>query len=159
MTLYLSTGLILVREVSPMKMTIGDFAAQAGVNVQTVRYYERRGILPEPERTASGYRQYDEEALARVRFIRGAQELGFSLDEIEELLALRVEDPSSCSAVEATTRAKLQDVRRKIGELGRMEKVLEKLASSCAARQPTTHCPILESLEEATRESPGGRVH
>lgn len=135
-----------------MRMTIGEFASRAGVNVQTVRYYERRRILPEPERTASGYRQYGGDALARIRFIRRAQELGFSLHEIEELLDLRVKDPSSCSAVAAKTRTKLENVRRKIQELKRMQQVLEKLATSCAARQPTDECPIMEALEERVHE-------
>lgn len=129
-------------------MTIGEFAAAAGVNVQTVRYYERRGILSAPERTASGYRAYEAEALDRLRFIRRAQELGFSLEEISELLELRVEDPAACPVMEARTRAKLEDVRRKIGELQRMEAVLERLATSCAARESTSECPILETLVE-----------
>lgn len=142
-----------------MKMTIGQLASAVGVNIQTVRYYERRGIIPEPGRAASGYRQYDGEALARLRFVRRAQELGFSLDEIEELLSLRVEDRSSCSAVETKTRAKLEDVQGKIRELKRMEHVLEKLAASCAAREPTADCPILETIEAATREQADERVH
>jgi Hg(II)-responsive transcriptional regulator len=142
-----------------MRMTIGEFASKAGVNVQTVRYYERRGILREPERTASGYRQYDGEALARVRFIRRVPEPGFSLEEIEELLDLRVEASSSCSAIGAKTRARLEDVQGKTRELKRAEHVLEKLAASCAAREPTADCPILETLEEATREYPDKRVH
>lgn len=135
-----------------MKMMIGDFASAAGVNVQTVRYFERRGILPEPERSASGSRQYDGEALARLRFVRRAQELGFSLEEIGELLDLRVEEPSSCAPVEAKTRAKLENMQGKIRELKRIEHVLEKLAASCAAREPTADCPILETIEGATRK-------
>lgn len=131
-----------------MRMTIGELASRAGVNVQTVRYYERRGILCEPERTPSGYRQYDPDALARLRFIRSAQELGFALVEIEDLLDLRVEDPGSCSVVEERTRSKLVDVRRKIRDLQQMESVLESLASACAARTETAECPILESLVE-----------
>lgn len=130
-------------------MSIGELAAQAGVNVQTVRYYERRGILSEPARTASGYRQYDANALYRLHFIKRAQELGFSLDEIVELLDLRVEDPASCSVVAARTQGKLADVRRKIRDLRRMEGVLERLAASCATRDPTGECPILETLVEA----------
>ena len=129
-------------------MTIGELAAAAHVNVQTVRYYERRGILSAPDRTASGYRTYEAEALDRLRFIRRAQELGFSLEEISELLELRVEDPASCPAVEARTRAKLEDVRRKMSGLQRMEAVLERLVSTCAAREPTSECPILETLIE-----------
>lgn len=130
-------------------MTIGELASRAGVNVQTVRYYERRGILREPERTASGYRQYRPDALARLRFVKGAQELGFTLGEIGDLLDLRVEDPRSCAVVAERTRSKLADVRRKIRELQRMESVLERLGSACATRTPTAECPILESLGEA----------
>lgn len=131
-----------------MHMRIGELAARASVNVQTVRYYERRGLVPEPARTASGYRQYDFDALERLHFIKRAQGLGFSLDEVGELLGLRVDDPSSCPRVEARTQVKLVDVRRKIKELRQMEGVLEKLATSCAAREPTDECPILESLLE-----------
>lgn len=132
-----------------MNLSIGELATAAGVNSQTIRYYERRGILPEPPRSAAGYRQYDAEMLARLRFIRRAQELGFSLEEIAELLDLRVDDPASCAVVEVRTRAKLDDVRRKVRELKRMERVLEKLAASCVAREPTAECPILETLVEA----------
>lgn len=131
-----------------MRLTISEFAARAGVNVQTVRYYERRGILHEPERTASGYRQYGPDALMRIRFIRSAQGLGFTLEEIEDLLDLRVEDPGSCSVVAERTRSKLADVRRKIRDLRRIERVLEKLGSACATRMQTAECPILESLTE-----------
>lgn len=129
-------------------MTIGEFASAAGVNVQTVRYYERRGLLAAPKRSASGYRQYGTDSLDRLHFIKRAQDLGFSLEEISELLELRVSDPASCSRVETRTRAKLENVRRKISELKRMETVLERLAASCAAREPTAECPILESLVE-----------
>lgn len=129
-----------------MPMTIGELASRAGVNVQTVRYYERRGILREPERTSSGYRQYSADALERLRFIKGAQELGFTLEEIEDLLSLRVEDPASCSVVAERARSKLTDVRRKIRELQRMESVLKSLGAACASRTPTAECPILESL-------------
>ena len=129
-----------------MPMMIGDLASRAGVNVQTVRYYERRGLLRDPERTSTGYRQYGADALERLRFIKGAQELGFTLIEVEDLLNLRVEDPASCSVVAERTRSKLADVRRKIRELQRMESVLTGLGSACAKRIQTAECPILESL-------------
>ncbi len=87
-----------------MAMTIGQVAAGAGVNIQTVRYYERRGLLPRAPRTASGYRQYDPDAVARLRFIKRAQDLGFSLQEIAELLELRVEHGAACAAVEAKAK-------------------------------------------------------
>lgn len=129
-------------------MTIGELAAAADVNVQTVRYYERRGILAEPRRTDSGYRQYAAETAERLRFIKRAQQLGFSLEEIQELLELRVDDPSVCAAVEATTRRKITDVEQKIRELERLNRVLQRLAASCRARTPTAECPILEALSE-----------
>jgi Hg(II)-responsive transcriptional regulator len=133
-----------------MTMTIGVLAERGDVNVQTIRYYERRGILRPTARTAAGYRQYDAESIDRLRFIRQAQELGFSLDEIGELLALRVADPAACAVVEARTRAKLEDVNRKIGELTRMKRVLERLTAACEAREPTAECPILETLVAPT---------
>lgn len=129
-----------------MAMTIGVLAEQGGVNVQTIRYYERRGILRPAARSAAGYRQYDAAAIDRLRFIRQAQELGFSLVEIGELLALRVADRDACAVVEARTRAKLEDVNRKIAELTRMKRALERLTAACEAREPTAECPILETL-------------
>lgn len=131
-----------------MQMLIGELAFRAGVNVQTVRYYERRGLLREPKRTSSGYRHYPAESLERLQFIKRAQELGFTLEEIGELLDLRVEDPASCSVVAERTRSKLADVRRKIRELQRMETALKDLGSACLTRTPTAECPILESLAE-----------
>lgn len=129
-------------------MTIGQLAARAGVNIQTVRYYERRGLMPNPARTPTGYRQYTPEAADRLRFIRRAQDLGFSLGEITELLALRVRHVSACATVEARAREKVALVERKISELERMKLTLEELAAACAAREPTSECPILEALEE-----------
>jgi MerR family mercuric resistance operon transcriptional regulator len=129
-------------------LTIGQLAARAGVNVQTVRYYERRGLMPSPARTRTGYRQYMPEAADRLRFIRRAQDLGFSLGEIAELLALRVRHVSACATVEARAREKVALVERKISELERMKRTLEELAAACGAREPTSECPILEALEE-----------
>ena len=131
-----------------MGMKIGSVAEAAGVEVSTVRYYERRGLLAEPPRTASGYRQYDEAVIDRIRFVRQAQDLGFTLEEIEELLALRVEDPSSCGLVEEATRAKLRSVDAKVRELSRLRGVLARLVRSCEARETTEECPVLGMLEE-----------
>lgn len=133
-----------------MALTIGELASRAGVNIQTVRYYERRGLMPKPARTRSGYRQYQPEAVDRLRFIRRAQGLGFSLEEIAELLALRVRHLSACGAVEARAREKVAVVERKIDELQRMKDTLERLAAACQAREPTSECPILETLEQAS---------
>lgn len=131
-----------------MSMTIGALAEAAGVNVPTVRYYERRGIIPRPPRTSSGYRRYDQAFLDRIRFIRRAQELGFTLEEIGDLLALRVDDRRACSIVEEATRAKLADVQAKIRDLQRLRNVLNRLVRSCQEREPTNECPILAVLEE-----------
>lgn len=129
-----------------MSMSIGELAALAGVPAATVRYYERRGLIAEPPRTNSGYRQYGPDTAERLRFIKRVQELGFSLEEIAELLELWADDPSACAPVQEKTLAKLNEVRRKIGELRRMEHVLEELAASCAAGRPTAECPILEMV-------------
>lgn len=131
-----------------MGMTIGRMAEAAGVNVPTVRYYERRGIIAEPPRTASGYRQYDEAVVERIRFIRRAQDLGFALEEIEDLLALRVDDPAACGTVEAATRAKLDSVESKLRELERLRAILRGLVRSCEQREQTAECPVLALLEE-----------
>ncbi len=127
-------------------LTIGQIAAAADVNVETLRYYERRGLLPPTGRTASGYRQYSAESVRRLRFIRHAQDLGFSLEEIRDLLALRVRNGASCNAVAQKTRSKIQIVEQRIGHLQRMKRTLEGLATACAARRTTEHCPILEAL-------------
>lgn len=131
-----------------MGMTIGSLADAAGVNVPTVRYYERRGIIADPPRTSSGYRQYDESVVDRIRFIKRAQDLGFTLNEIEDLLALRVEGPESCGSVEEATAGKLEDVESKIQELERLRAVLTRLVHSCRNREPTGECPVLAMLEE-----------
>lgn len=131
-----------------MGMTIGTVANAAGVEVSTLRYYERRGLLARPQRTQSGYRQYDESVVDRVRFVRRAQDLGFTLDEIEELLALRVDDPESCGAVKTATRAKLRSVESKVRELRRLGGVLARLVRACEENERTHECPVLEMLDE-----------
>ncbi len=131
-----------------MPLTISQVAAAAAVNVQTVRYYERRGLFPTPRRTPSGYRQYAPDAVARLRFIKHAQDLGFSLKEIQELLGLRVRHGAVCDAVERKTRTKIGIVQQKIAGLQRVKRTLERLAAACAARRATDECPILEALED-----------
>ena len=133
-----------------MAMTIGQVASGAGVNIQTVRYYERRGLLPKAPRTPSGYRTYDPDAVARLRFIKRAQDLGFSLQEIADLLELRVEHGAACATVEAKANEKIAMVEKKIGELERMKTVLIDLARACEDREPTSDCPILEALSHDT---------
>lgn len=131
-------------------LTIGKVARGAGLAVDTVRYYEREGLLKKPARTATGYRQYTTEAVARLRFIRQAKDLGFSLSEIKELLALRVTPGKSCADVRARTEAKIADVEKRIVQLNRMKRALAKLATACSGREPTSNCPILDAME--TRE-------
>src|SRR6266581_5971134 len=131
-----------------MTLTIGQVATAAAVNIQTIRYYERRGLFTAPRRTPSGYRQYAQDAVTRLRFIRHAQELGFSLEEIQELLALRVRHGAACDPVEQKTRQKIELVERKIRNLQRIRHTLEQLAEACASRKPTDDCPILEALED-----------
>ena len=132
-------------------LTIGQLANRTGVNIQTVRYYERRGLLASPARTGSGYRQFAPEAVARLRFIRRAQDLGFSLEEIRGLLALRIEraSSSSCERVRVATEKKVRLVDQKIEELRQIKRNLERLLVACRARKPTGECPILDAIESA----------
>ncbi len=134
-------------------LTVGRLADAAGVGRETIRYYERVGLLDEPPRSRAGYRHYPAEAIDRLRFIRRAQELGFTLAEITELLDLRIDEVSACVTVEARARAKLATVEDKIGDLRRIGHSLERLVQKCVARQPTSECPILEELE-AGRQVP-----
>lgn len=127
--------------------TISQLAKQARVNVETVRYYERRGLLPEPPRRASGYRQYSPDDLASLQFIRRAQTLGFSLKEIAELLALRVDPTMSCHDVRERAAHKLADVDAKIRALEDIRGALQRLIALCSGEGPTSACPILDAFK------------
>ena len=128
-----------------MGLKVGDVAMRAGVNLQTIRYYEREGLLPSPPRLASGYRAFPEGAVLRVRFIKRAQELGFSLGEIRDLLSLP--GKSGAQQVRARTKAKIADIEEKIETLQRMKRSLSELITACSRRRKTNHCPILNCLE------------
>lgn len=128
-------------------LTIGEVAKAARVGVETIRFYEREGLIAEPPRRRSGYRQYPPDTVRRVRFIRRAKELGFTLKEIGELLSLRVEPGTTCADVRALARAKIADIEGKIAELDTMKKALEHLARSCRGTGPTSECPILDALD------------
>ncbi|MBI3466780.1 MAG: heavy metal-responsive transcriptional regulator [Planctomycetes bacterium] len=128
-------------------LTIGQVARRAGVGVETVRFYEREGLLAEPPRRESGYRQYGEDIVARLQFIRRAKELGFTLNEIKELLSLRLDPSTTCAEVKDRAQAKIADIEQKIRTLQRMKKALVRLTRACSGRGPTRECPILESLE------------
>jgi MerR family mercuric resistance operon transcriptional regulator len=128
-------------------LTIGRVARRAGLAIDTVRYYEREGLLDKPARTSAGYRQYSASAVARLRFIRQAKELGFTLSEIRELLALKVAPGKSCADVRARAEAKIADIEQRVAQLNRMKRALAKLAVACSGRGPTSECPILEAME------------
>ena len=134
-------------------VTIGQLAEKAHVNVETVRYYERRGLIPAPPRRESGYRQYSREDVSRILFIKRAQELGFTLKEISDLLELRVDPDTTCEDVRRQAEAKIGDIEERIQSLQKMKQALSKLVASCEGRGPTAECPILEALEENDSEN------
>jgi Cu(I)-responsive transcriptional regulator len=128
-------------------MTIGELARQAGVGVQTVRYYERRRLLPAAARRSSGYREFTPAALERLRFIRRAQELGFTLSEIAELLTLRLDPHTTAADFKARAEEKIGEIERKLHDLERLRHALAHLAGGCpGGRTPTGDCPLLEAL-------------
>jgi Hg(II)-responsive transcriptional regulator len=129
-------------------LSIGQVARRAGVGVETVRFYEREGLLEEPPRRASGYRQYSEQVVTRLRFIKRAKLLGFSLKEISELLLLRVDAQTSCEVVKQRTEAKIAEVERKLLELQRVRQALLQVHSLCTGQGPTSACPMLDALDQ-----------
>ncbi|RMF78684.1 MAG: MerR family transcriptional regulator [Nitrospirae bacterium] len=128
-------------------LTTGALARAAGVHVETLRYYERRGLLPEPPRRPSGYREYPESAVGLVRFIRRAQALGFTLREIEELLTLR--EATDCTAVRRIAEQKLQDIEGRLRDLERLRAALAELTRRCREEGGPGRCPVVEALSEA----------
>ena len=128
-------------------LTIGRLAERAGVGVETVRFYERTGLLQEPDRKPSGYRQYKAETVARLRFIRRAKELGFTLKEIRELLSLRIDPSTNCADVRTQAVAKLDDIEGRIRTLQKMKRSLVKLTKACSGTGTTSECPILDALD------------
>lgn len=127
--------------------TIGALAETAGVNVETIRFYQRKGLMPEPEKPYGSIRRYGAAELARVRFIKSAQRLGFSLEEVGELLKL--EDGARCSEARQLAEQKLVDVRQKLSDLQRIESVLAGLVARCSAVRGRVNCPLIASLQEA----------
>ena len=128
-------------------LTIGQLAKHAGVNRETVRYYERRRLLQGRSRSAAGYRVFSDDAVRRLRFIRHAKMLGFSLEEIKELLALRIHSIDTCERVRERTQTKIADIERKIETLQRMKRSLSELITACSRRRKTDECPILDCLD------------
>lgn len=126
----------------------GDLARKAGVKTETLRYYEREGLLPEPNRTEAGYRMYSGEDVKRVRFIKRAQELGFSLKEVKELLALKLDASQSASEVKRLAEQKIQNIETKIQSLRAMKETLKDLAEACSGKGQVGNCPILNCLDD-----------
>ena len=133
-------------------MKIGELAQRAGVGIDTVRYYERQGLLPVPERLASGYRRYDPTDVARLHFVRRAKALGFTLGEIRELLALSGRRENDMGGLKATAMEKLAEVETKLAELMRIRDGLQTLVASCPGHGALEQCPILNALAEDNNE-------
>jgi Hg(II)-responsive transcriptional regulator len=130
-------------------MKTGEVAAQAGVNVETLRYYERRGLLPAPARRDSGYRQYGPDAVRLVRFVKRAQELGFSLAEVESLLELAGGGPENCDAARRLAQRRVAELDRRIADLRAMRDSLDRLLATCSLPRAERECPLLQSIEHA----------
>ena len=128
-------------------LTIGQLARRADVGVETVRFYQRKGLLAEPDRRPSGYRQYDEVVVDRLRFIKRGKELGFTLNEIKDLLSLRLDTSTTCAEVKERAEEKIGDIKAKIRTLQQMKKALVKVTKACSGRGGTSECPILEALD------------
>lgn len=133
------------------QLTIGQLAKRANVNLETIRYYERRGLIPEPPRNDSGYRQYSQDTVIRTLFIKRAQALGFSLKEILELLSLRMEAGMSCRDVKVRAETKIAEVENRIEALTQMRKALLRLAGKCTGKGPIGECPFLKELEAVSK--------
>ncbi len=126
---------------------IGEVASRANVNKETVRYYEKRELIPKPDRRYSGYRIFTLRHIDQIKFIKRAQELGFTLSEIKELLELRMDEDTTCSEIKEEAQEKYRDVTQKIEDLQRIKETLVELIDSCSGGGPQCACPILEALE------------
>lgn len=133
-------------------LTIGRLAKQAGLGIETVRFYERQGLIEPPPRTDSNYRIYPEEEVNRLKFIKRAKDLGFTLNEIKELFALQHDPQATKADIKKRTDEKIADIKRKIHDLTRIQHALEHLTSACDGRGPLSECPILEALAEDDRK-------
>lgn len=149
-------------EVPMRSLKVGEVAKQAGVRLHTIHYYERRGLLPKPPRTSSNYRAFSPDAVRRIRFIKQAQQLGFTLDEIKELLSLRARPQTRCAEVYRRTEAKLVDIDERIVALRALREALAGLLAQCVGEEPLTACPILDAMESTAslglRTAPRGQT-
>ena len=133
-------------------LTIGQLATQAGVNIDTIRYYEKIGLLSPARRKASGYRQYLDDAVLRIRFIRHAKDLGFSLDEISELLSLKIDSAARCGDIKKRAQRKITEIEGKMQMLEKMRVTLVRLTKTCDEGRRVSECPILEALDTNDEE-------
>jgi len=128
-------------------LSIGQVAKRTGVTVEAVRFYEKQGLVPVPQRSESGYRQYPSDTVKRVRFIQRAKEAGFTLKDIDELLALRRRPGTSCADIKLRATQKVQEVDKKLKDLKRIREALERMVMKCSGRGDLSECPILEELD------------
>jgi len=128
--------------------TIGKIASAAGIGVETVRFYERQGLIPEPPRSSSGYRLYPQDTVRRLHFVMRGRALGFTLAEIGELLSMSATPAASCSDVRDRAEARIDDIEERVAQLLTMKKALEGLVEQCSGGAPKTECPILDALQE-----------
>lgn len=128
-------------------LTIGQLAKETGTHVETIRYYERQGLIAEPPRRASGYREFPPEYVERIRFIKRAQTLGFTLREISELLALADGNPA-CKDIRKFAEEKVEDIETRIRDLQKIKEVLHELIKKCLSKGKLSSCPIIESLTQ-----------
>ena len=136
-------------------LKIGEVAKQSEVGIETIRYYEREGLLSEPQRRPSGYRQYDQSVVARLQFIRRTKELGFKLGEIKELLALWFDAETRCEHIRQRAEQKVLDIDDKIRSLQKMKRSLKKVIGECETRDSLGDCPLLEGIDHGVRGSAG----
>jgi Cu(I)-responsive transcriptional regulator len=136
-------------------LTIGRLAKQVGLGIETVRFYERQGLIEPPPRTNSNYRVYPEEEVTRLKFIKRAKSLGFTLSEIKELLFIRHDPHATKADIKNRTLAKINDIQQKITDLTRIKTALEHLASSCDGHGSLEECPILKALDSENNEHCG----
>ncbi|TDT63597.1 Hg(II)-responsive transcriptional regulator [Fonticella tunisiensis] len=129
-------------------LTIGQVAKGANVNIETIRYYEKMGLIPEPPRTESGYRLFSLEAIERIKFIKRAKELGFTLSEIKKLLDISDGQEFDCQDVQRFAFQKLKEIELKIHDLEKIKAILQDLSQKCPGQGPISECPILEELKE-----------
>lgn len=128
-------------------LNIGEVASQTGITVETVRFYEKKNLIDAPLRSESGYRQYPHETVKRIRFILRAKEVGFTLKDIGELLALRREPGTSCTDIKVRASRKIEEVDKKIEDLGRIREALARMIMKCSGNGALSECPILEELD------------